>query len=323
MPGLYVEPLVLPGNDPGSGYVFISAAPDAPLGSTPLQLEATAVVNGKTVTHRVATYEMDRRVKASYVTVLEAEPFLIHSGNLLATVEQNESMNIEALVERRDGFEGEVKVTLEGFSAGRDPATRSFDFQPITIKGNESRGNISAKAKLDSEIGARMMVLRGDATVNGQPVTQYSAPFPVATSEIPFMLSTTLKRIAVTAVPPGSSSSANEAVFQVKANRRAGFTNEIALKLEGVPDGISATVDKIPNGAGETTIKLLASDKAAITTNEIQLHLTGTGTFKDKTYRFTPQAIALQVNAPEPVELKTAEVKPVAETATAAASAAK
>jgi hypothetical protein len=88
-----------------------------------------------------------------------------------------------------------------------------------------------------------------------------------------------------------------------------------------VPDGISATVDKIPNGAGETTIKLLASDKAAITTNEIQLHLTGTGTFKDKTYRFTPQAIALQVNAPEPVEVKTAEVKTAAETPTAANAA--
>jgi hypothetical protein len=163
------------------------------------------------------------------------------------------------------------------------------------------------------------MVLRGDATMNGQPVTQYSAPFPVATSEIPFMLTTTLKRVAVTAVPPGSPSSANEAVFQVKANRRAGFNDEIALKLEGVPEGISATIDKIPSGGGEANVKLIASDKAAITTNEIQLHLTGVGTFKDKTYRFKAPAIGLQVNAPEAVEVKTAEVKPVADTAASAA----
>jgi hypothetical protein len=284
-------------NEPGTGLLFISASSDAPLGSTPLRLEATAVVNGKTVTHSVASFAGDQRVKSAYVTVLDQAPFLIHSGNLLATIEQDQSVNLEALVERSEGFDGEVKVSMEGFSAGREPATKSFDYQPITIKGNESRGNISAKAKLDSEIGARMVVLRGDATVNGQPVTEYGAPFPVATTEIPFMLTTTMKRVVVTAVPPGAQSSANEAVFQVKANRRAGFNDEIALKLEGVPDGISATVDKIPGGAGEATVKLIASDKATPTTNEIHLNLTGVGVFKDKTYRFKPPAIGLQINA--------------------------
>jgi hypothetical protein len=313
--GLHAEPLVLTANDPGAGLLFISASTDAPLDSTPLFLEATAVVNGKNVTHRVGTFSGDRAVKAAYVTVIDQAPFLIHSGNLLATVEQDQSMNIETLVERRDGFDGEIKISLEGFSAGREPVTRSFDYQPITIKGNESHGTISAKAKLDSEIGARMMALRGDATVNGQNITQYSAPFPVATTEIPFMLTTTLKRVVVTAVPPGSQSSANEAVFQVKANRRAGFNDEIALKLEGVPGGISATLDKIPGNAAEATVKLIASEKVMPTTNEIQLNLTGVGTFKDKTYRFKPPAIALQVNAPEPVEVKTAEVKPAPETA--------
>jgi hypothetical protein len=218
------------------------------------------------------------------------------------------------LIERRDGFSGEIKVSLEGFSAGREPATKSFDFQPVTIKANESSGVISAKAKLDSEVGARMVVLRGDATINGQAVTQYSAPFPVATSEIPFMLTTTLKRVVVTAVPAGSQSAANEAVFQVKANRRAGFNGEIELKLEGIPEGISATVDKIPASGGEATVKLLASEKVVATTNEISLTLTGTGAFKDKTYRFKPPTIGLQVNAPEAVEVKTAEVK-TAETA--------
>lgn len=317
--GVHAEPLILTPNDPGAGLLFISAANDAPLGTTELRLEATAMVDGKTVTHPVATFSTDRGVKAAYVTVLEEAPFLIHSGNLLATVEQDQSMNLEALIERRNGFNGEIKVSLEGFSAGREPATKSFDFQTITIKGNESRGAISAKAKLDSEIGARMVVLRGDATVNGQAVTQYSAPFPVATSEIPFMLTTTLKRIVVTAVPAGSQSSANEAVFQVKANRRAGFNGEIELKLEGVPEGITATVEKIPASAGEATVKLLASQKVAPTTNEISLTLTGVGAFKDKTYRFKPPTVALQVNAPEPVEVKTAEVK----TAEAAANTAK
>ena len=317
--GLHAEPLVLTPNEPAAGLLFISASPEAPLGTVTLQLEASAMINGKTVTHKVQTFAMDRPVKAAYITVLDQAPFLIHNAQLLATLEQDQTANIDALIERRDGFNGEVKVSLEGFSAGREPATRSFDYQPVTIKANESRGSISMKAKLDSEIGARMMVLRGDATVNGQPVTQYSAPFPVQTSEIPFMLTTTLKRVVVTAVPPGSQSAANEAVFLVKANRRAGFNGEIKLQLEGVPDGITATVDKIAESSGEATIKLLASNKAAPTTKEIELKLTGTGVFKDKTYRFKPPVIALQVNAPEPVEVKTAEVKPDKETAATAA----
>jgi hypothetical protein len=248
--------------------------------------------------------------------VLDQAPFLLHSGNLLATVEQDQTMNIEAFIERRDGFASEVKVSLEGFSADREPATRSFDYQPITIKSSETHGTLLAKAKLDSEIGARMMVLRGDATANGQTITEYSAPFPVAATEIPFMLTTTVKRVVVTAVPPGSQSSANEAVFQVKANRRAGFNDEIALKVEGLPEGITATVDKIASGANDSNIKLVASDKAKPTEKELQVTFTGTGIFKDKTYRFNPPAVGLQINAPEPVELKTAEAEPVADSTT-------
>jgi len=317
--GLHAEPLVLTQNDPGAGLLFVSASTDAPLDSAPLQLQATAVLNGKSVTHNVSSFAGDQAVKAAYITVLEQAPFLVHNGQLLANIEQDQTANIDALIERRDGFNGEIKVSLEGFSAGREPATKSFDFQPITIKENESRGSISVKTKLDSEIGARMVVLRGDSTQNGQPVTQYSAPFPVQTTEIPFMLTTTLKRVVVTAVPTGSQSSANEAVFQVKANRRAGYNGEITLQLEGVPEGISATVDKIAASAGEATVKLLASGKAAPTAKEIELKLTGVGTFNDKTYRFKPQPIALQINAPEPAEVKTAEVKPEKETAATAA----
>lgn len=313
--GLHAEPLVLTANDPGAGLLFISASQDAPAGSTTLQLEATAVISGKSVTHAVHNFAMDQRVKSAYVTVLEPAPFLIHSGQLLATVEQDQNANIEALIERRDGFNSEIKVSLEGFSAGREPATKSFDYQAVTIKGTESRGSIPIKAKQDAEIGARMMVLRADSTWNGQPVTQYSAPFPVQTSEIPFLLTTTAKRVVVTAVPAGSHSSANEAVFLAKATRRAGFNGEITLQLEGVPEGITATVDKIAASAGEASIKLVASDKVAPTTKELELKLTGVGTFKDKTYRFKPQPIGLQINAPEAVEVKTAEVKPEKETA--------
>jgi hypothetical protein len=316
-PGLHAESLVLTANDPGAGLLFISAASDAPLGSATIELSATATIAGKNVSRPVKTFAMDRAVKAAYVTVLEDAPFLVHPGQLLAMVEQDQSVNIDALIERRDGFDGEIKISLEGFSAGREPVTRSFDYQPATIKAGEARGSISIKARQDSEVGARMMVLRGDATVAGQTVTQYSPPFPVATAQIPFLLTTTLKRVTLTAVPAGSTSAAAEANFAVRVERRAGFNGEIALKIEGLPEGVTATADKVPAGGGESNIKLVASDKAAVG-KEVQLTLTGAGLFKDKNYQFKPPTIGLLVNAPEPTEVKTAEARP-AETASNAA----
>jgi hypothetical protein len=311
--GLYAEPLILTPNHTEAGLLFISAREDAQLGSAPLHLKATAMINGKLVTHSVGAFAGDRAVQSAYLTVIEAAPFMIYPGQLLATVEQDQTTTVEALVERSGSFTGEIKVSVEGFSAGREALTKSFDYQPVTIKANESHANISLKAKVDSETGARMIVLRGDATVNGQAVNAFSAPIPLAASEIPFVLATTMKRVTLTAVPPGSQSSAGEAVFGVKATRRAGFKGEIALQLEGVPDGITATVEKIGEGAGESSIKLVASDKAAVG-KETQLVLTGAGVFRDKNYKFKPQPIALQINAPEAVEIKTAEVK-TAETA--------
>jgi hypothetical protein len=297
--GLHAEPLVMTKDDAGAGLIFISASPDAPLGASVMEFEAI----GNNVRKPVKAFAGDRAVKQGFVTVLEPSPFLVHSGQLFATVEQDQTVNLEALVERQSGFAGEVKISLEGFSAGREPVTKSFDYQPITVKGNESRGNVAVKAKLDSEIGTRMMVFRGES---GDAV-QYSAPFPVATSQIPFVLTTTLKRVTLTAVAPGSQSSAGEAFFLVKADRRLGFEEEITLQIEGVPEGVAVTVEKMAKGAREATVKLVASEKALVG-KDVPLTLTGVGTFKEKTYRFKPPTIALLVNAPEPTEVKTAEI---------------
>lgn len=305
--GLHAEPLLILPGDPGAGLMFISAGIEAELVSSAIKLEATSVVNGKNVIVPVKAFAGDRAVKEGFITVLESTPFLVHAGQLLAAVEQDQTVDLQALVERQNGFAGEVKVTLDGFSAGRDPITKSFDFQPITVKGSESEGTLKVKGKLDSEIGARMVAFRGEATVDGQTVVQYSAPFPVQTSQIPFVLSTSLKRVTLTALAPGSQSSAGEAFFTVKADRRAGFDGEITMQIEGAPEGVAVTADKMAAGSKESNVKLVASEKAVVG-KEVQLTLTGVGNFREKTYRFKPATIALLVNAPEPVEVKTAAV---------------
>src|SRR5262249_12798101 len=157
------------------------------------------------------------------------------------------------------GFNGEIKVSPEGFSAGRDPITKSFDVQPLTIKAGERRGTLSMKTKTDSEIGIRHIVLRAEG---GAGFVDYSPLIPVGTTEIPFVLSSSLRKLIVTALPSSSSSAAREAVFSVKSERRAGFTGEIQIKLEGIPDGVTASISNIVTNATEAPIKLVATEKA-------------------------------------------------------------
>ena len=154
------------------------------------------------------------------------------------------------------------------------------------------------KARLDSEVATRPAYLRAEGAANGQSFVSYSSPIPISTSPIPFVLSTTLKRVGVTVLPEGSESAAGEAVFVVRAERRAGFNGEIELKVEGVPEGVRAEVPKIPAGAGEITVKLVSTPTAA-PGKEHALTVTGTGLHNDRIYRFQPATVMLTVSAPE------------------------
>jgi hypothetical protein len=298
--GIYSSPVFLSA-DTSATIILLNASPDAKLGSFPLRLVARSLANGKEIIRHGQPSAGDRIAKAGFVTVLEAAPFNIQPATLMASIEQNQSGKIDVLVDRKSGFTGEIKITPEGFSAGRDPITRSFDVQALTVKPSEVRGAITMKTKLDSEIGTRPVILKAEATVNGQTITEYSPLLPLATSQIPFLLTTTMKRLVITAIPPGSSSSAAEALLTVKAERRAGFGGEIALKIEGVPEGVTATLDKIPANGGESILKVVASDKAP-GGKEFQLTITGTGVFNDRNYKYQPPQVALAVNTPEAAE---------------------
>jgi len=108
----------------------------------------------------------------------------------------------------------------------------------------------------------------------------------------------------VTALPAGSESAAGEASTTIKVERRDGFTNEVQLKIDGMPAGINTTLEKIPVNGTETTLKIVATDKAAVGTN-YSFTVLGTSMHKDRNYKFRTGPVALVVNAPEPMEQKT------------------
>ncbi|MCI0744861.1 MAG: hypothetical protein L0Y58_05580 [Verrucomicrobia subdivision 3 bacterium] len=298
--GVSSEPLVLT-TGPASGLVLISASKDAPLGAFPVRMTATGTVGGKTVTRAVEPLSGDKPARQGFVTVLEPAPFAIELITLSSIMEQTQAERIEFLARRHEGFSGDVKFTAEGFSAGKDPITKSFDVRETTLKSGESMGNVKLTAKVDAEVGTRTVVIRGDATVDGKPVTQYSRPVPVTVREIPFTVASTLTRLNVTALPTNATSAAREAATTVKLTRRGGFTNEVQLSVEGVPTGIDWTLDKIPAGGTEGTLKLVANDKAPPGTNT--LTIIGAGLHNDRNFKHRARAVTLVINAPEPGDM--------------------
>jgi hypothetical protein len=300
-PGVYGEPLVLTGT-PGSGLMLLSATAAAPLGSFPLRVTGTSTIGGKSVTRFGEPVLGEKAVKESFLTVLDNAAFSLDPVTLSAEVEQNRSGFIEVMAQRREGFTGPIKLSAEGFSAGKDPIAKSIDIGEVTLKPTESMGKIKLTARQDSEIGTRTILVRGEATVDGEGVVQYSREIPVTITQIPFVLSSTLPRLSVTALPQTSDSAAREASTTVKVERRDGFANELQLTVEGMPAGITHTLEKIAANAVETTLKIVATEKAAVGTNSITI--LGTGLHKDRNYKFRTGAIALVVSAPEPMEQK-------------------
>jgi hypothetical protein len=93
---------------------------------------------------------------------------------------------LEVAIARDAGFEGDVVLTLEGFSGGIDettkqPATfaKNFDFQPVTLKAKESRTTLALRPRNPIEKGTRDAIVRAEATVNGAKYVVYSQTFPL------------------------------------------------------------------------------------------------------------------------------------------------
>lgn len=98
------------------------------------------------------------------------------------TVARNEGGAVPVLINRVNNFAGEVSVTLEGFTSGREgntprPIDRSLKSQPLKLAG--TFGTLGFQADPGAETGTRMVVLRAEAKVGDQTVVEYSPAFPM------------------------------------------------------------------------------------------------------------------------------------------------
>jgi hypothetical protein len=99
-------------------------------------------------------------------------------------VARNQGGAIPVLVSRQKDFAGDVSVTLQGFTSGREgngprPIDRSLKLTPITVGGMATFGTLGFQVDGGAETGTRMAVLRAEAKVGNDTVVTYSPAFPV------------------------------------------------------------------------------------------------------------------------------------------------
>ncbi len=302
-PGVSAEALAVP-NAPNSGLLRITAGAEAPLGSSPIRVEASGVIDGRTVTVPAEPVNGDRGVRQGYLTVLDAVPFSLDATTLGLALEQNQAGSIEVYAERRGGFNAEIRLVTEGFNGGREGLSRSFSGGDGVIKPGESIGRVTLTPKIDSEVGLRTVVVRGVATIEGRSLETCAQAIPVAVTEYPLILSSTLPRLSLAVLPPGSTSAAGEAETKIQVQRRGGFNGDVELSLEGLPPGVRSVVPKISSGVGEVVLKLTATDQAKLGTN-YTLVVTGSAVFNDRNYRARTGPIGLTIGLPESTEVAT------------------
>ena len=303
-PGVWAVPLVL-GPGASTGWWVISANADAALGYVPLKAIAHGDHQGKGVSHPVTFSEM------AWLTVLPAVPFDLSVAPSSLLAEQNAATSLEVRVQRRDGFDGEVRIVAEDLSGVSIPA--------VTVPAGQTRARLALQVAQNAEVGTRPVMVRAEATAKGRAVVTHApAPVPLTIQPIPMFLTAMLPgspffrtdpvRLSAVALPDGTTSEANQTQFVVKVDRR-GVGGEIDLRLEDLPTGVEATVSPIRTNKNEATIQLKVSSKAQ-TGKEHQFRVAATATHQDRIWRQKPQPIHLTLTAPEPEASKLEPLKP-------------
>jgi hypothetical protein len=105
-------------------------------------------------------------------------------GSGRPVVARNQGGAIPVLVSRANGFAGDVSITLQGFTSGREgngprPIDRSLKLTPLTVGGMGTFGTLGFQVDAGAETGTRMAVLRAEAKVGEHMVVTYSPAFPM------------------------------------------------------------------------------------------------------------------------------------------------
>jgi len=300
--GVSADPIVVPAGRT-EGDMLLSAAAGADMTTLPLRIVANASAGGKEIMQiasAIAPAEQgEKAFKQGFLSVFDSAPFTVDALTIAGAMDQLQSTAVDVFVNRRAGFTGDVKLSAVGFSLGRAPITKSLDVKEITVKNNEATAKLTFTAKVDSEVGTRAVLVRGEATDNGEAVVQFSQPLALSVAQIPFVLSAAPSKLALNA-PRAGSTNVDDVALKVKVERR-GFAGEIPLILNGLPDGVKVDGTNVAANAADTTLTFTATDKTPAVTNAT-VTIRGAAMHNDRLYRHQAGGIKLSISTP-PVEV--------------------
>ena len=163
------------------------------------------------------------------------------------------------------------------------------------VKADARTAQLKITAKVDSELGTRAILLRGEATENGQTAVQFSQPVALTVVQIPFVLSAAPDKISIK-VPRTGETNAEETTVKVKVERR-NFPGAIPLTVEGLPAGVRVTGTNIPPNAAEAALVFTATEKALAGTN-YTFAVQGAALHNDRLYRHKTGGVKLKLAMP-------------------------
>jgi hypothetical protein len=283
--------------------MLILATPDASMGTVPLKIIAMASNAGKELTTTATAIAVqdtaEKTFKQGFLSVFDATPFTVDALTIAASMDQLQSGSVDVLVNRRPGFNGDVKLSAVGFVNGREQIAKSLDVKEVTVKNDTRMAQVKFSAKVDSELGTRPVLIRGEANDGGEQIVMFSQPVALTVTQIPFVLSAAPAKLALNLPRPGSTNF-DDATLKVKVDRR-GFPGEIPLALEGVPAGVKVDGTNVAANAGDATLTFAATEKAQPITNAT-ITVLGAAMHNDRLYRHKTGGIKLTIAAP-PVEV--------------------
>lgn len=297
-PGVSADSVLIAGGRNEADLLF-NAAPEAFTGTVPVKISASASLGGKDVTQPASAIapqgQTEKTFQQGFLSVFDSASFTLDALSLAAAMDQLKSATVDALILRRPGFTGDVKLTAVGFTVGREPITKSLDVKDLVVKADARTAQLKFTAKVDSELGTRAIQLRGETTENGQTVVQFSQPVALTVAQIPFVLSATPAKVSLSLPRPGATNS-DEATVKVKVERR-NFPGAIPLVLEGLPAGVQVSGTNIPADAVEVALVFTATEMAAAGTNYTFV-VQGAALHNDRLYRHKTGGVKLILAAP-------------------------
>ena len=301
-PGVSQQPIVIPAGR-NEGDLLLTATPEAALTTQPLRLTASASSGGKELTATataIAPEAVERAFKQGFLSVLDTAPFTVDALTVGVGMDQLQSANIDVAVNRAAGFTGDVKLTVVGFVGGREAITKSLAVKELTVKADARTAQLKLTANVDSEIGVRHVLVRGEAASSGETVVEFSQPVAVGVTPIPFVLSATPAKISLNA-PPAGSTNVDEVELKVKVDRR-GFAGELPLELVGLPKGVTVDTTNVPASSSELIMKFIATDRTPAATNG-SITIQAAALFNDRLYRHKTGGIKVLVSTPPAMEV--------------------